>query len=88
MPYRITKDGETVADLRDREAFRLGDAHYPADFLSRGGTVEGHEVEYYEPEPPAPYVPDPKAISLFPAQFFLAVDGMAALTPDDPAPDI
>ena len=87
MPYRITKDGETVLDLRDREHFRLDDTHYPANHLARGGTVEGHEVEHYTPEPPAPYVPDPAQISLYPAQFFLAVDSMAGLSPTDPPPD-
>ena len=85
MPYRITFDGETVLDLRDREPFRLGDTHYPANHLQRGGIVPGYEVEHYEPAPPPPYVPDPASIALTPAQFFSAVDTMAGLIPADPA---
>lgn len=84
MPYRITKDGEAVLDLRDREPFRLSDTHYPANFLQRGGTVDGYTVEHYDPEPPAPYMPDPTDIALTPAQFFSAVDEMAGLQPADP----
>ena len=86
MPYRITKDAETVLDLRDRQPFRLDGTHYPANHLQRGGVVDGYEVEHYEPEPPAPYVPDPASIALTRATFFMAVDALAGLTPGDPIP--
>ncbi len=58
---RIKLGAATVFDVGEREAFKLGSTHYPADWFIRGGTIPGHTIEPYDATPPPLPTPDPRA---------------------------
>ncbi len=59
--YKIMQGVTEIMDLGARESFTLDDTDYPADFLTRNGTIPGHTIEQYDATPPPPPPEDPTA---------------------------
>ncbi len=50
--YRIKMGTDPVLNLAEREAFKLDGVDYPADWITRGGTIPGHTIQSYDATPP------------------------------------